>query len=79
MADTEPILGKEEPKMKRSCLNLKLAVLSVVSSLAVAAPSFAAGGLTMPTVDLTDFYAAVGIMLGVAVAVMIVRKVRQQI
>lgn len=57
----------------------KVAVLGAAASLAVAAPSFAEGVLTMPTIDLTDFYAAVTLILGVAVAVMIVRRVRGQI
>jgi len=54
--------------------------LVLAASLSLAAvPAFAASTLTMPTIDLTDFYAAVTLILGVSVAVMIVRRVRAQI
>lgn len=65
--------------MKSFARKVKIAVVGAGASLAFAAPSFAAGNLVMPTIDLTDFYAAVGLILGVAVAVMIVKRVRGQI
>lgn len=58
----------------------KVKSLLVGAALTLAAvPAHAAGTLTMPTIDLTDFYAAGTLILGVAVAVMIFRKVRGQI
>lgn len=54
-------------------------IAAVCALVTAAVPAFAAGTVSMPAVDLTDFYAAVGIILGVSVAVMIVKKVRGQI
>lgn len=51
-------------------------VIGAGASLAVAAPAFAAGNLTMPTVDYTDFYAGGALILGVAVTVMLVKRVK---
>lgn len=55
----------------------KLAAAAALAAASV--PANAASTLTMPTIDLTDFYAAVTLILGVGVAVMIVRRVRGQI
>lgn len=53
--------------------------VGIAAALGVSKPALAVGTLTMPTIDLTDFYAAVTLILGVAVAVLIVRRVRGQI
>jgi hypothetical protein len=69
--------------VKNGFMALKGKVLTAVgaagTALAVSKPAHAVSTLTLPAVDLTDFYAAVGIILGVCVAVMIVRKVRGQV
>ena len=54
----------------------KAAVVSAPLGVLLASNAHAAGVITMPAIDLTDFYAAGAIILGVTVAVMLFRKVK---
>ena len=58
-------------KMKKTGLLPKLAGLAVLGSLA-----FADGNITMPTPDYTDFYAGVGVVLGITVVVMLAKRLK---
>lgn len=52
----------------------KLVGLGVLALSAVSA--FADGNITMPEPDYTDFYAGVGVVLGIAVVVMLARRLK---
>ena len=45
-------------------------------AVALGTNAMAAGNIVLPTVDYTDFYAGVGLSLGVALTVMLARKVK---
>lgn len=47
-----------------------------VALTALGTNAMAAGNIVLPTVDYTDFYAGVGLSLGVALTVMLARKVK---
>ena len=48
---------------------------SVIAGSAVGA--FADGNITMPTPDYTDFYAGVGVVIGVTVVIMLAKHLKQ--
>lgn len=61
--------------MKKISIVKVASILGVSTSAVLAAvPSFAAGSLTAPTVDLTDFYTIAGVVLGAIVSVWLVKK-----
>ena len=55
-------------------LSRKLLTAGLV--LASALPAFADGNITMPTPDYTDFYAGVGVVLGISVVVMLAKRLK---
>jgi len=57
---------------KRASRGLVKAGIITLSAL----PAFADGNVTMPTPDYTDFYAGVGVVLGVSVVVMLARRLK---
>ena len=54
----------------------KLGKLLLLGSI-IATSAFADGGnITMPTPDYTDFYAGVGVVIGVSLVVMLAKKLK---
>jgi len=54
----------------------KLAKLLPLGLVVLGTSAFADGNITMPTPDYTDFYAGVGVVLGISVVVMLARKLK---
>jgi hypothetical protein len=54
---------------------LRNLLYGAAGSLVVAAPAFATGSLTPPSIDLTDLYACVAVILTALAAIWIVTKV----
>ena len=54
----------------------KLAKFLPLGLLALGTFAFADGNITMPTPDYTDFYAGVGVVLGISVVVMLAKRLK---
>jgi len=54
----------------------KLARFLPVGLVVLGTSLFADGNIEMPTPDYTDFYAGVGVVLGISVVVMLARKLK---
>ena len=54
----------------------KLARLLPLGLFVLGTSAFADGNITMPTPDYTDFYAGVGVVLGVSLVVMLAKRIK---
>ena len=54
----------------------RLSKLLPLGLVVLGTSAFADGNITMPTPDYTDFYAGVGVVLGVSLVVMIAKRIK---